>query len=229
MTSLPANRLARRAQTSDYPHHPARIAHSFVQVGARSGAFVAHWVLADCTEDLHGQWINAGHGPFLDTTLVTHVAWADDIWVFDACPHGLESMLTMLSAHARSRTGLITRWGKCGYAHATGEPQVLLQEDTAPMLSKMDRDAPGQCPKVLGSFVQIGPKLSQERDAVRRSCWAAFHMRRNFWRTRGHVVQKICMLHLSIFPVLSWCAFTRYWIKRELAEGRTMQPCVVVR
>lgn len=91
------------------------------------------------------------------------------------------------------------------------------------MLSKMQSHEPGRSLQVLGSFVQIGRERSQEWDAVRRSCWAAFHMRLNFRRARGHVVQRILMRHLSRYPMLSWRASTGYWTKRELAEARTMQ------
>lgn len=37
------------------------------------------------------------------------------------------------------------------------------------------------------------------------------------------------MLHLSVFPLLSWCAGTRYWAKSEIAEARTMQAHVPLR
>lgn len=49
---------------------------------------------------------------------------------------------------------------------------------------------------------------------------AAGHPIRNFWRTRGQVVQKLCMFHIAVYPVLNLCADTRYWSRRELAEAK---------
>lgn len=79
------------------------------------------------------------------------------------------------------------------------------------MLSEIDHRRTGDCFKVLGGV---------ECDATKQL--VAFDLRRNFWRTRGLVVQNVGMLHLSVFPVCNWCAATRPWTKHELAEARTM-------
>lgn len=44
-----------------------------------------------------------------------------------------------------------------------------------------------------------------------------------FWRVRGHATAKIRMLHLAIYPSLSWCAGSRSWNRRELKQVRTVQ------
>lgn len=66
-------------------------------VGLRQGCSAApmlfRWVLADCMADFRGRWIRQGHGACLDTVTVSHVAWADDTWVFDSTQEGLEAML----------------------------------------------------------------------------------------------------------------------------------------
>lgn len=50
-----------------------------------------------------------------------------------------------------------------------------------------------------------------------------FQLRRNFWRTKAHAFEKLRMLHMRLFPVLSWCAASCLWKVSELAVGRTMQ------
>lgn len=77
--------------------------------------------------------------------------------------------------------------------------------------------------RVLGATVQVGKQYSGEWETVRRKCWQAFYLRHRFRRVRGFATARIRMLHLAIYSVLSWCAGSRYWNRRELKEVRTMQ------
>lgn len=135
--------------------------------------------------ELHETSVTAGHGLWLDEVVVTHRAWADDTWVFDASQQGLHAMLTELSPHAWKTTGLAIRWTKCAYAQATGDPREPPTTESAPMRADMRQHGQGECFKVVGSHVLVGPQRSEERAAIKQKCWAAYHMRRNFWRTRG--------------------------------------------
>lgn len=77
---------------------------------------VFRWVLADCMSDLHEAWVAAEHGMSLDHLVVTHVAWADEAWVFDATQHGLHDMLRQVSPQAWMTIGLAIRVEKRAYS-----------------------------------------------------------------------------------------------------------------
>lgn len=75
---------------------------------------------------------------------------------------------------------------------------------------------------LLGAYIQVGDQYRGEWETVRRKCWAAFHLRRRFWRLKGFGVEKMRMLHMSIWPVLNWCAGGRYWNRQELQQVYSM-------
>lgn len=48
-------------------------------------------------------------------------------------------------------------------------------------------------------------------------------MRKRVWRLRGLAGDEVRMLHLSILPVLSWCAGSRFLSQHELRAARSAQ------
>lgn len=60
------------------------------------------------------------------------------------------------------------------------------------------------------------------RDAM-RAAWRTYYAKRDLWRTHRLPVQQIRALHLSVFPVLTWCGVTRGWTMSELKGLRTEQ------
>lgn len=58
----------------------------------------------------HEGWVCEGHGVQLDTVTISHVAWADDTWVFGGTQSGLEGLLQNLAREARLNAGLVIPW-----------------------------------------------------------------------------------------------------------------------
>lgn len=65
------------------------------------------WVLADPMAGFHDKWIVEGHGAHIYTVTVSHVAWADDAWIFDSTQECLDAMLQDFAREARTNTGLV--------------------------------------------------------------------------------------------------------------------------
>lgn len=157
----------------------------------------------------------------------THPAWADDKRFFSTSCQSLERMMRELAVVAETEVGLEHRWDKCSVALAAPHlPQTdgyPAMNASHPLLSRMTPAAEGTRFRLLGATLQVGSQCSGEFDEVQRKCWVAFHMRRSFWRTRAHAFEKMRMLHMCVFLVLSWCSASRFWNRQELAAARTMQ------
>lgn len=108
----------------------------------------------------------------------------------------------------------------CSYAERPGERRSPQTSGTHPIVSMMERHSHGTCLRVLD--VQIGPKRAQEWEKAKKKCLAALHTNVSLLRTRGNAAQKLCRLHLAVFPTLTCCSATRDWTRREM-KARTMQ------
>lgn len=79
------------------------------------------------------------------------------------------------------------------------------------------------CVRLFGETVQMGTTHSGEWELVRRKTRSAHHLRKRFWRVKGHAAEKLRMLHLIVFLVIRWCAGACFWRQHELKSARTLQ------
>lgn len=69
---------------------------------------------------------------------------------------------------------------------------------------------------------------SDGNDAFRRmevgptKAWSAYHLRKRHWRAKVHAAEKLPMVHVSMFQVISWCAGARLEpVRLEISPSAT--------
>lgn len=92
-----------------------------------------------------------------------------------------------------------------------------------PILAKVSRVRAGGYLTLLGATIQIGTSHQAEWEATKHKCWIALNLPRRFWRVRGRAQEKMRILHMCVFPVLSWCSGSRHWTQGELISAYSMQ------
>lgn len=182
-------REARRAHTvlshAEWKTEPIRAGVGLRQ-GCAASPMIFRWVLQDLLEPLHKSWTERGLGILVDDDALTHLAWADDTWIFGSCPCDADQMLPELETEAARSTGLLIRWDKCSVAdiRPNGREAVGTPPPTH-VLHKMKRIADGDCVRMLGAMLQIGTKYRGEWDTTKQKCWKAFYLRRRFWKVKA--------------------------------------------
>lgn len=161
-------------------------------VGLRQGCSASpmffRWVLQDTLEPLQQAWVETGYGMKLDENTLTHLARADDTWSVSEGVNSLGTMLQDVSKMAEAETGLQIRWGKCNLAiegAEAGRDTVITPEQHL-LLSIVTRVWSGQSLTSLDTTIQTGSQYDAEWEAARRKCWAAYLLRKRFWRVKGH-------------------------------------------
>lgn len=81
----------------------------------------------------------------------------------------------------------------------------------------------GRLSEILGCVIQIGRDKTESWASLKQKCRGAYHFRCFVGRVRGHIVEKVRMLYLAVFPVLNWCSATRRWTQQQMREARSMQ------
>lgn len=74
------------------------------------------WVLSDFQEELATKREAVGQGRELQSKVLTHLAWADDLRLHTESLEDLNAMLTDLAAAALEQIGPQMRWVKCSFA-----------------------------------------------------------------------------------------------------------------
>lgn len=77
--------------------------------------------------------------------------------------------------------------------------------------------------RVLGAPVQTDVEHDLEYLAIVRVAWAADHIKTSMWQGPGRVREKLRVLHMGVFLVVSWASGTRHWSGVELRGLQTVQ------
>lgn len=134
-------------------------------------------------------------------------------------------MLSKLEIAVARDIGLLIRWDSCAVIDLTPWESAARQQaprDGTRVLHQMAQVATDECVRLLGSTWQVGNGCKGEWETTRHKFWQAFHLRRSFWRLKGSAVEKMRMHHMSIWPVLNWCAGGRFWHRQELSSLYSM-------
>lgn len=159
----------------------------------RIDAGVFSLVFQACLMPLHHNLTERGLGVKVMGDSLTHIALADETWLFCSTHHNADAMLFELEGAKARETGLLIRWETCTMMDMN--PETTRAEPAADadarsmVLHKMTRADRGQCAKMLGATIQIGSEYKGEWIATRQQCWAAFHIRRRGWRLKGFGVE----------------------------------------
>lgn len=163
--------------------------------GCSASPMIFRWVLQDGLMPLHNRRVDARRGILAEEETLTHLAWADDTWLFSDNPASAEIMLSELESVGARETALLFRWDKCTVMEVPREaPQPEPEADSKPhtkVLHKMARADRGHCVRLMGATTQLGAQYRGERLATRQTCWAVFYLRRRFWRLRWFGVAKM--------------------------------------
>lgn len=150
---------------------------------------------------------------------------ADDTWAVSEETTSLDVMLTEISVHAEASIGPKFRWDKCKLA-VDGEPkdtEAVIDPAATPMLAMVSRVRSGESLTPLGATIRTGGQSQAEWEATKQKCWAAYHLRRRFWKVRVRAQEKQRMLHMCILPIPRWRAGIIFWTQLELRAVQRMQ------
>lgn len=114
---------------------------------------------------------------------LTHLAWADDLWLWTGSLEALNAMLKDVPDAALRDIGLIIRWDKCSFAKASPTLSDLTEDERAPEpLQRMELAASGTCVRLLGGrryeprrgATSTGASGFGEYEVVRRKSYTCF-------------------------------------------------------
>lgn len=98
----------------------------------------------------------------MDDRCLTHLAWADDTWMFGDSPLQVDRMLRDVSREAEKRTGLQIRWDKCKFVDEAPSETVVERLPDDAVLHKIEVAATGTCLRLLGAQIQVGGEYRGE-------------------------------------------------------------------
>lgn len=76
---------------------------------------------------------------------------------------------------------------------------------------------------MVGVYVQPDGGYHWEYKEAGRLAWAAFHAKNILWNAPGQLLNKLRVLHLTVFASFACTAGTRQWTAAELEGRRTLQ------
>lgn len=132
----------------------------------------------------------------------------------------LEVMYKELAEAMQRVVGLLLRPDKSKLAVFGPTPEVVVSSES---LAAIERVTGEECMRLLGDHIQVDSGFRSELRVRLAAVWKAFYLRITFWTRRGSWNAKLRMLHMAVWPVLSWCGGSRPWSQLEAKTLRTTQ------
>ena len=148
-------------------------------------------------------WKSKGMGIKIDETLLSILAFADDILSFSNNPSDLVTLATDLS-NALAEIGLSTNWGKCSWTCNVDEDLTIQVQGTLIPFNPARVGFP-----YLGTLLTLDGRAGVTLDHRISAAWRAFYSRMDVWNSKSSVDSKMKVFKLTIeacalFGCKSW-------------------------